>query len=290
MPAVENHRRLHGAIDVHVHTSPGRYPRRQSDLEFLADLRASGMAGAVLKAHECETAGRALLLGALAPGLLIQGGIVLNHEAGGWNPAAVEAILAMGGRWIWMPTTSAARHLEFFATRATAFYGGSSPPAAGLTLLDDSGSIRAEVMEILDLIARADAVLATGHLSPVEVDLLVAAARSRKVARLLIQHPDFGVSGIAPADQQRYAQAGCFIEKCYLCTLPDIAAVTVDGVAASIRSLGAGSCVVSTDLGQPHNPAPVEGFGRFLDGLASAGLADGDIAMVAGTNPRQLMT
>ncbi len=50
----------------------------------------AGFSGCVLKGHCEPTAGRAAAAGA-GSGIVVLGGIVLNHAVGGINPAAVTA-------------------------------------------------------------------------------------------------------------------------------------------------------------------------------------------------------
>lgn len=48
----EYHSLLKGAIELHCHTSPSLFPRKQTDWELIEDIKVAGMAGVVLKAHE----------------------------------------------------------------------------------------------------------------------------------------------------------------------------------------------------------------------------------------------
>lgn len=58
-----------------------------------------------------------------------------------------------------------------------------------LTVLDDAGKLKKEVLPILDLIVEADVVLSAGHLNIKEIRPLFEEARKRGVQRLLVNHP-----------------------------------------------------------------------------------------------------
>ena len=113
---------LHGAYDLHIHTSPSHFPRLLDDFTLVEQAAAAGMAGVMLKSHYEPTGARAamvnLRLGQL--GTAAYGGIVLNWPVGGLNPYAAESSLKMGGRFVWMPTRDAANSLAA---------GGNGPAA-----------------------------------------------------------------------------------------------------------------------------------------------------------------
>lgn len=87
------HPLLKDAIELHVHSAPSIFPRRQTDWELIEDVRKAGMAGVVLKAHEGQTYDRATLLREKNPDLHIYGGLVCNFFSGGLSPAAVDVAL-----------------------------------------------------------------------------------------------------------------------------------------------------------------------------------------------------
>ncbi|MEB3102113.1 DUF6282 family protein [Ferviditalea candida] len=58
----EFHPLLKGAIELHRHSYPSIFPRSQTDWELIEDVKASGMAGVVLKSHEGQTVDRAALI------------------------------------------------------------------------------------------------------------------------------------------------------------------------------------------------------------------------------------
>ena len=53
---------LEGAIEMHCHSSPSLFPRKQNDWELLEDAKQAKMHSIVIKSHESQTYDRATLL------------------------------------------------------------------------------------------------------------------------------------------------------------------------------------------------------------------------------------
>src|SRR5688572_33354790 len=108
-------------IDFHVHVGPEVLARRY-DVATLGDEAAAAGFGAVLKQHSIATAPLAAL--ARKRGVLMAGGVVLNRGVGGFNPAAVDAVVEANKASapsrdedairsvVWMPTVHAESHLR----------------------------------------------------------------------------------------------------------------------------------------------------------------------------------
>ncbi len=280
------HHILRGAIDTHVHSSPDVLPRRQSDREVVADADAAGMAAIVLKNHTSPTAARAAIAGESVRTAVL-GGIVLNHPCGGLNPHAVRTTLTLGGRVIWMPTISAENHLRYLRSREADPHIQAITPsmAEGISLPD--GGMPAAVGEILDLIAEVDAVLATGHLSVDETVGLAHEARRRGVTHILVTHPEAPQIEMPLDVQRELAGIGAMFERCYYSLLDDTAIAA--SMLETMRSVGVGSTVLATDLGQVHNPPPVEGFASFRSVMEELGMSGDEWRTVACDNPARLL-
>lgn len=105
---------LKGAYDMHIHTSPDVSPRKSTDLEIAEEWKTAGMKGGVVKCHFADTTGRAAILSALYPDLKIYGGLVLNRQAGGINPDAVERMAQASGKYVWFPTMDSLAYRKFY--------------------------------------------------------------------------------------------------------------------------------------------------------------------------------
>jgi hypothetical protein len=279
--------RVRGALDGHVHAAPSLAPRWGDDRELAQAARAAGMAGFVLKAHEGDSAARADLLRREFPGLGVLGGVVLNPPVGGLNPAAVETTLRLGGRVVWLPTMFARAHVEHVGDTSGIPGTGRVPGRDPVALVDETGRPVPALREILDLIRQYDAVLATGHVAGAELEAAVRAGREAGV-RIVVTHPEYHVPNLSAAAQRELAQAGVWLEKCYLTTFPGQGAGDLADMAARIAHIGPERLVLVTDFGQAPRGSPVEGLARFLKGLAEAGVPEAWIARMARDNPREL--
>jgi hypothetical protein len=271
--------RLEGAFDLHVHAAPDVVPRKLDDLELVQATASAGMHGFLLKSHHGSTVERAYLLNRIEPRTVVAGGVTLNEPVGGLNPAAVETAIRLGARCIWMPTQSAANHKRH-----------KKKAGPGLSVLTAEGRIATRVREILDLIAAADVLLATGHLDTVEVRALAGAAREAGVARILISHVELDEIAMPLDVQLELARLGCYIEHSLIAVYPIGGSVPFATIAENIRRVGPDACVITTDFGQPAQPDPPAGLARFMEELAEHGFGDDAIVKMAATNPRRLVS
>ncbi|MDQ0217682.1 hypothetical protein ELQ35_12995 [Peribacillus cavernae] len=283
---------LKGAIELHCHSYPSIFPRKQTDWELIEDVKKANMSGVVLKAHEASTVDRATLIRLKEPGLHVYGGLVLNQFTGGLSPQAVDAAIRQGAKIIWMPTISANQHCCHFGQKKTRFFNSDRPlgnEGDGLTILDESKQLKQEVHEILTLIGEADITLATGHLSTEEVVILIDAAKEHHIEKILIQHADLGIAPVPINIQKQLAKKGAIIEKCYLACSEDFKDLSLAQMAESIREIGAESCVLVTDYGQDHNIPPIEALSHFVEEMLEAGITSREIETMIVHNPRKLL-
>ena len=267
-------------IDLHVHVSLDNGTRYRDGLELARQSAASGMRAILLKSHFAPTLDLAKNLTRAVPGLHVLGGLALNTPAGGLNLALVETVLAGGAKEIWMPTISAANPVS------AQYY-----PGAGIGILDESGAILPNVLEILDLISDYDAILGTGHLSMAELRALVSAARSAGVKRIVVTHPESHLVAM-PVDIQREIRGpDLFFERCWLSTRshPDHPSASMEQIAAEIKEIGFESTVLATDLGQSATPPPVDGMRDFISGFMHLGFSSREIDRMARENPARLL-
>ena len=284
---------IRGAYDLQVHVAPDVIARRIDDIDLAQEFLAHGLRGFVLKSHYIPTAERAQVVSKAVPGIAAFGAITLNHAVGGLNPVAVEIAGRSGCKIVWMPTVDAEnetaglpgaghKKLPFWAEiqrelRAT----GISPPP--LTVLDPAGGVSALARTCLELIAKHDMILATGHLGRHEIFPLVKAAKEMKVRKVLITHAEFPSQNLSAEEQIELTRWGALIEHCF--TTMHTGKAPWDAVVASIRKVGASRCIVSTDLGQPINPPVAEGFAMFAEVLLKNRFSSEEVRQMAVTNP-----
>ena len=63
-------------------------------------------------------------------------------------------------------------------------------PASPVPVLDADGKVRDDVKEVLDVVAKNDMVLASGHIHVSETWLVFEEAQRRGVKRLIFTHPE----------------------------------------------------------------------------------------------------
>lgn len=195
---------LNDIVDCHVHTAPSLMPRRHTDGEILTIARQVGVGTLVLKAHEGSTVERALVQGDSAIG-----GIVLNSPVGGANPDAVSVAAALGGRIVWMPTVSAPAHV---AARSSAELSVHRDVRFSEVPIVIEGRVRDEWHDVIDLAAKHDLVLASGHLNMDEAVAVFELAVARGVQRLLVNHPQLQFLEWRDEHLSRFRQLGARVE------------------------------------------------------------------------------
>ncbi len=270
---------LRGAIDVHVHASPDPYAQRRMDADALvARAVEAGMGGIVLKSHEYNTQPLAWLLDRQHEDIRVYGGIALDHCIGGLNMEAVSVAMRIGTTVVWMPTFDAQAWREERP-------GGRHSPGPGITILDEMGDLRHEVMAILDLIGEYDAVLATGHLSTPEVAVLGRESRRRGI-RTVVTHGSFYIDIEV---QQELAGLGAYVEQVATATSHEDGDEQWELIESQVRAVGPERVILSTDFGQARNPEPPVGFGRWIEHFLDAGYSASDVGRMVRENPAELI-
>lgn len=289
---------IQGAYDLQIHVAPDVIERRIDDVDMAKEFLALGLKGFVLKSHYLPTAERAQVVTKCVPGIEAYGAIALNHSVGGLNPVAVEIAGRSGNKIVWMPTVDAANEtagrldggnekLPFWAKiqREIAAAGITRPP---MTVLDANGKISEETRQCLELIAKHDMILATGHLGRHEIFPLVKEARSVGVNRIVVTHAEFPSQNLTAEEQIALADLGTIIEHCF--TTFHTNKAPWEAVFANIRAVGVERTILSTDLGQKTNPPVAEGFAMFAQKLLDAGFTTAEVHRMAATIPHSLIS
>ena len=278
MSAIDN--LLKGSIDMHMHAGPDpRVERRLDALQAAREAQEAGMRAIVLKSHEYPTAPLASILNQLVPDVTVIGSIALDFEVGGLNPRAVEASARMGAKIVWMPTFSSDNDMK---------KRGMS--AEGIRILDEKGELLAPIHEILDIIKQYSMVLATGHVSVEESFALVEAAQKARLPKIVVTHPlleSLGAS-LSLEQQQQMVDKGAFIEHCFVSAMP-LGGFHPKKIAEAVKAVGAEHCVLSTDFGQAHNPAPADGMRMAIATMLLCRLTEQEVELLVKVNPAGLL-
>jgi hypothetical protein len=273
---------LGGVIDIHAHYDPDLRPRSLDVISLAKLAKERGMRGLVLKNAETESVSVAWLARKAAPGLEVFGGVVLNRQVGGLNPAVIDYIAELKagvGRIVWMPTTDAEN-----AVRA-------SKVSRPFVSVSAHGRLLPETLAVIDRIARHQLVLATGHSSAAECLLLIQEAKSRGIEHVVVTHAMQGPIYMNLEQLKQAAGMGAFLEFVVDgLLLPDSDLASEMGkYAALIRAVGTDHFVVASDLGQASNPTHPDGLLLFMGALRSAGFTPAEIDRMTKENPAILL-
>ncbi len=271
---------LDGVIDLHIHSDPDSMPRSIDALEICKRAQQRGLGAVVLKNHFEPTASLAWVAARQNPRLQVFGGIALNRTVGGINPAAVERMVRVKGglgQVVWMPTFDSENQVRV---------SGEKRPFVSIAR---NGALLPEVLEVLNLIAKHNLVLATGHSSPAEILLLTREAKKLGVKKILVTHAMMAPITMTVEQMKDVAREGAFVELVCNGVLGPRASVSIAETADAIRSVGVEHCILSSDLGQPENPLHFDGLEALFAGLRKAGLSDADIKRMSRVNPAALL-
>lgn len=287
-----------GAYDLHVHSAPDVLPRKMDDHAMAQRIKQSGMAGYAIKSHFFCTSERAELMHTLYPEVDFVGTITLNSSVGGINPTAMEMACRSGVKLVWFPTCDSqherahtfngdpGKKLPFWA-RIIIEMKEAGVEAPTVSCLDDSGNLTKNVLDVLDIIAKYNVILTTGHISHEEAYKLVPEAVKRGVKNIIITHATFPTTFYSIEDQKLFASYGAKIEHCY--TTWATGKCSLETTVAQIRALGAENVVLGTDLGQPTAVYPDEGMLAWAERLTAEGFTAEEIRTMMVYNPRKLL-
>jgi len=297
VPSAAARELVRGAVDYHVHVSPDVVERRIDDLDLARRCLDTGLAGFGLKSHYTSTAERARVVAAAVPGVTVLGTITLNAAVGGLNPLAVEIAAREGARIVWLPTVSAVNEAhEITEERA----GGKVPVwvkfelslrevgmgADPVRVVDEQGRLTDAAERVLDVVARRDLVLCTGHLGRDEIFAVVAAASERGIRDIVVTHPEFPSQSLEPSDQVELADMGAVMERVF--TTAYTGKTTWERVFEATRAVGIERTVWATDLGQLANPPVEDGLALMAEAFLDAGFTEDEIRTMAVTNTRRI--
>ncbi|GAA3937470.1 DUF6282 family protein [Microbacterium soli] len=272
-------------FDVHVHSAPDVSPRLADDHQIVEWYDEAGYSGCVLKGHYGETAGRAAIVGR-GLNVRVYGSLVLNQQVGGINPEAVAAALEMGARVVWMPTADAHTQQTAGLPRLCCGRPELSQVTYAIPPVDYSTAEACRL--ILRLVADADAVLATGHLSTAEVAWLLDEARRTGVRRMMLTHPSYTVPFMSASEARSLTGRGAFAE-ITAAQLLDQPGFGAEEIAAFIRGVGYDRILLSSDAGQSHNPPPPIALETLIEQLVGEGLDRSALVDAASAVPETLV-
>ncbi|TPW77552.1 DUF6282 family protein [Schumannella soli] len=283
---------LDGAVDLHVHSGPSPFPRRINHVEASYDAARINLRALLIKSHHHNTvmdllAMRDLLAVAPTP---VYGGVALNSEVGGVNPSAVALAIKMGGRAVWGPTVSSARHIDAHKHDDGFPNNDSELEEEEVSIYDETGAVSAATVRVTQLIGEADILLTGGHLDVDSQRDLFAAARDNGVRRMLVHHPDF-IVGADEDDVESLLSYGAYVEHEMSMYHPGVEAPgwPISRLVDWIQKIGPERTVIDSDLGQKQNPLPVDGYIHVVQQLLDHGVSEKDVRQMICRNTAFLL-
>jgi hypothetical protein len=283
---------LAGAIDMHAHTHPALFKRPLDDADLAKLASDYGMRGFVIKDHDSSSTGRAYHVGKAFPNMAICGSIVLNRSVGGINPHVVQAAIHHGAKVIWMPTNHSKWHAEYFNMSDYPQLGRPRKqlPGPGVTILDENGAITPEALKVLDLVAEADVVIASGHLRLEETRILQAEANKRGITKFLVTHVNWALTRYDLEIQKELLDNGAYIEYVAIsCVSPTFYEQNPIELAEWIKANDGRKVILTSDLGQYSAAPHPEGLRMIIATLLDYGVSRDMLKAMTQLNPAALL-
>jgi hypothetical protein len=272
-----------GGWDFYCHSRPCLLPRWGSAIDLAGAAAKFGFAGVVLQAHHESTHSRALTAAQVVPEVRLIGGLTLNSYAGGMSVAVVRGALLAGARVFWLPTLQSRAHVAAVgAGRSLSSRFDPHDCGPGLSILDD-GVLSIPVLQILDLLGEAGAVLNTGHAAQAEIDALIPAAADRGVV-VVINHPYFLIHP-ARSWWRQLPRSGVYVQLAAITQVgPHLPGLT--DARQVVDAVGPQRCIIGSEAGGGTHP--FRQIAAFCAGLVRQGLTSAEVRTMLCDTPAKL--
>lgn len=276
---------LEGIIDMHIHSSPDLTKRNYNDFELVNKANEIKARAIIIKSHHGSTIERAYLSNLYNKdkypnsNLKIFGGITLNYEVGGLNVHAVEYVLKLGAKIIWLPTLDSDNEYK------------KKGKDGGIRVLNENNEVKDELIKIFDLISKYNAILATGHISYEETLKVIEKAQEHHVKKIIITHPEYWIVDES-IKQQKYLveKYGVYLEKVYIQPLSNGEWVNnMEVNLEAIKEIGYKHIILSTDSGYYQNDPWEIMLNKYLDYLVDHGIPINEIKYMSRINQESLL-
>lgn len=157
-----------------------------------------------------------------------------------------------------------------------------------ISILEDDGSLKAVVGEILGVCRSYDLTVASGHLPPAASIVLARAAREAGV-RFVLTHACSGSVDASIEQQQEIASLGGFIEHVFISCMPMHQRGDPGKIAAAIQAVGPEHCVMASDAGEAWNPPAPEVLRMFIASMLALGIGQDAIHQMTHQNPARAL-
>lgn len=289
---------LTDAIDMHVHPLVEGTLSVPLSMKAVQRMQDADMAGVLLKPHFVPTTMMAEALDRTFEDIRVFGGLIMERSAGGIDPYVVKNQIEQGAKKVWMPLMT-----ENFREKQLSHPNGyldrddlakmESRHGPFWSYLNDNGEIREEIRadlrEVLELIADAGIIFDIGHASAEESLALVEEASRMGVERIVVDHP-LAITKQATIEQQReMVELGAYMEQSWAKLQPSGGGVSAEKYAEAIDAVGAENTVLVTDYAGGDHPYPNEAMDQYISTLTDLGVTEREIETMIKDNPRDLL-
>lgn len=146
------------------------------------------------------------------------------------------------------------------------------------------------MIKILEMIAKNNLILATGHLSPEESLVVIGKAKELGVEKIVVKHPEWWSVSMPLDIQKLVASYGAYLERCYVTRWPgkEYEKNFARNVAA-IREVSYESTIISTDGGQVENQMWSDAIAEYLQYMLMAGISQDVLDKMTKVYPARLL-
>lgn len=269
---------VEGSYDLHVHSAPSHVKRTIDDIDLIKKASTYKMAGVLIKNHYEPTSGRSELINTHFNFFTkAYGGVVLNSTVGGINPYACESALKMGAKIVWLPTRDAENSLRYGNMKGDFFN------REGISVVDEKGKHIKSFKEVVEVVKKYDATLATGHIS-LEESLKVCDYAIKKNVKVVLTHPDWNRTKIPIDIQIDLGKKGVFIEKVWA-NLDD-GDCSADEFLNVMNQLDFNNTFITTDRGYYTKKPPFESLVDCIEFLIEKGVDGRNIEKILKITPK----
>ena len=289
------------SYDLHFHIGPDILPRKYNVKQLLEEEQGK-ITGIALKSHSFPT-----ITGIIAseertgiPKLF--GSVTMNYFMGGFNPSSIYASSMMSKNFpiiVWFPTIHAENHLRHNYSnyeippewvKDPDFVPRIKTELKAIRVTDWNNTLFNKCIRVLKMIKKMNCIIATGHLSWEETEVLAIEALKEEI-KVIITHPNQKDIAMPLRIQKELARKGAYIEHCYIMYLDrdNEDDYPLDEMADKINEVGADHCILTSDAGQMANPGPSQSLKEFVKLLSKEGITKSQFEKMLIKNPEKIL-
>ena len=272
-----------GSVDMHIHPGPDPNAERPIDsIKVAKYAEDAGMGGVVLKSFFYNTASDAYLIqnNLVSSGLRVFGSVVIGYTTtGGLEYAArtIETNAKIGCKVVWFPAMDA-KWCQSYLGRP-----------GGIDILNEDGSLKKEVYDILKVVKDYNMVVCSGHMSYEESTKMFDAAIEMGITKMVATHPLAELSRFTLEEIQELAAKGVYIEHVYGTTMPRLGNLDPSDYVDCVKLVGAEHTIMGTDLAQVWDADPAMGMRLFIGQMIQFGCTPEEVEWMCKKNPAKLL-